>query len=164
MVGPPGFYLRNDTFYYTATEGARPLGGRTAAEVDQDCWVNTTKLSWVAPFEILGGSFSSTRAIPVVINGRVSGSAVGLGRRGVFKSGDVSGLSDILGLPAQLGWEWRGHHLNLTPGIVVPTGSYDVDRLLNLGRHGVRCGFGLHVFKPQIRLRGFAGHGRALQL
>ena len=28
IVGPPGFYFRNDLFWYGASVGARPLGGQ----------------------------------------------------------------------------------------------------------------------------------------
>ena len=75
IVGPPGFYVRNDTFYYDSSVGAHPLGGLVAGSVNQQVWVDTVKFSWVSPWKILGGTYNAAIALPIILDAHVSGGA-----------------------------------------------------------------------------------------
>jgi hypothetical protein len=48
---------------------------------------------------------------------------------------DRTGIGDLFLVPLQLNWDWQDHHLTFSQGVYVPTGSYDRDRLINLGRN-----------------------------
>ena len=132
--GPKGLYMRNDVFLYSASVGANPRGGRLAASIDQNVWVDSIKLSFVSDWKLLGGTFGSTIVIPVIINVDVSRSASAR-NRSIFRTGSTSGLADMALLPFQLNWVWGDHHLTFAPGLLAPTGSYDKNRLLNVGRN-----------------------------
>jgi hypothetical protein len=133
--GPPGIYMRNDSFFYRCGFKAQPFGGRLSAAFNQNVWANTTKIAFLSDWKILGARYGAAFSIPVVINAYVTGGGRAA-NRGIFKGGDVSGLGDMPFIPIQLNWEWGDHHLNLMPGSVrAPTGGYSKDRLLNTGRN-----------------------------
>ncbi len=134
IFGPPGLYYRDDLFRYNASIGARPLGGRVAGASDETVWGNLSKFAYLTDYEILGVRIGTAIAIPVAINAHVSGEASRAGFS-IFRSGDVSGLSDIFVTPVILNWVIGNHHFQLSPGFTAPTGSYSVDRLLNTGRN-----------------------------
>lgn len=134
MLGDSGFYLPNDLFYYDAGVGTHPLGGAISAGSDQNIWGNLVKLAYISDVELLGGRFNATLAIPLVLDGSVSG-RVGTEASSLFRDGDVSGVGDIYLTPAALGWNWGNNHLNANLSFVAPTGSYDATRLLNTGRN-----------------------------
>jgi len=74
--------------------------------------------------------------VPYVINAHVSGSGIiPAGGLGIFKAGDVNGLADIYVSPIQLNWVVGDHHITFAPGFTAPTGKYDVDSLLHVGRN-----------------------------
>jgi len=64
--GPPGIYLRNDVFLYSARVDATPLGGRLAAGVRQNVWGNVAKVALVTKWKVLGGNYGAAVSIPVV--------------------------------------------------------------------------------------------------
>ncbi len=45
------------------------------------------------------------------------------------------GAGDMYGVPISLSWQWKELSFVAFEGIVVPTGAYDKDRLLNAGRN-----------------------------
>lgn len=53
----------------------------------------------------------------------------------VHKSGEATGLADVAFAPALLGWHMGNLHQVAGLEFFLPTGSYDVHRLVNPGRH-----------------------------
>ncbi len=134
MASPPGYYLRNDLFYYDATVGARPLGGQIDLGATQQVWGNLLKFAYVSDIEILGGTYGAAIVLPIVLDASATGS-LGIGAASVEREGDTSGIGDVFLQPFQIYWTQGNQHFAFTPGIVVPTGGYDQDRLLNTGRN-----------------------------
>ena len=136
MLGPQGFYMRNDLFYYDAEVGIRPLGGAINIGAEQQVTGDLLKFAYVSDLTFLGGKYNAALAIPVIFNGSASGSlSTPVPGFGTYRSGDVSGVGDIYLTPAALGWDWGNHHLNANLSFVIPTGSYDASKLLNTGRN-----------------------------
>jgi hypothetical protein len=48
---------------------------------------------------------------------------------------DRTGVGDLYLTPLQLNWRWGDHHLTFSYGIFAPTGSYNAERVFNLGRN-----------------------------
>ena len=134
VFGPSGVYLRNDLALYDADIGARPLGGRVAASSDQTTWIDIVKLVWLTDHELLGARYGAAVTLPLVLNADVGGALTGPGF-GVFRRGDVSGTGDLYVNPVLLNWSHGRHNITFAPAIVVPTGKYDPERLLNTGRN-----------------------------
>ena len=135
--GPPGIYLRNDVFLYSARVDATPLGGRLAAGVRQNVWGNVAKVALVTKWKVLGGNYGAAVSIPVVYNAHVFGNGR-FGNLAAFRGGNVGGLGDIAVFPFEINWvfgENKYHHLTAAPGIRPPTGIYDRNRILNVGRN-----------------------------
>jgi hypothetical protein len=127
LIGPPGFYLRNDTFYFDGKIGEVSLSeGRSTA--DQQTWVNITKGStWRRG--ILGSRFGSPVSFPVV-------------------STQLSGELAFPNVQGEEPWRLRRHvvhelpqleqgqfHTNVGLNVYAPTGYYDSDSIINLGRN-----------------------------
>jgi hypothetical protein len=135
VFGPAGIYYRNDLFYYAADIGARPLGGRVAGRSEQEIWANLAKVAYLGRRKVLGARYGAAVSVPLVIDAKVNGAAQG-GSFGTFREGNVSGLGDVFLSPVLLNWKLGDHNLTLAPaGIFAPTGSYEKDRLINLGRN-----------------------------
>lgn len=134
MIGPSGFYMRNDLFFADTSIGIRALGGGIDSGVDQQVLGDLLKFAYVSDCKVWGGQYNAAIAIPIVLNATVGGSASG-GGSSVYRGGDVSGLGDIYLTPAALAWSWGNHHLNANLSFVTPTGGYDASRLLNTGRN-----------------------------
>jgi hypothetical protein len=57
------------------------------------------------------------------------------GRRADRRSGDSFALSDIALIPVQLNWSAGAFSFKASQAIIAPTGAYDPDRAVNLGRN-----------------------------
>jgi hypothetical protein len=132
LIGPQGFYLRNDVAYFQGEIGSVTLGDRVFLEAEQDVWIDTVKLIYLAEGGILGGRFGAVASVPIVIDASVSGELsppfVG------SKSGSRSGFADVT-LTALLNWSSGDHHVSTGLSVYVPVGAYDEDRSINLGRN-----------------------------
>lgn len=135
VFGEPGFYLRNDLFYFDGDIDARPLGGRVAAGADQELWLNLLKLAYLTDTTLWGARVGYAITIPYA-NVDVSGSAtIPVIGAEAFRSGGETGFGDIYVNPLLLNWVRGNNHFTFAPGIVVPTGKYDEDKLVNIGRN-----------------------------
>ena len=132
LIGPAGFYLRSDLVYFQGKIHSVTLGNRMYSSASQDVWVDTVKLIYLAGGGILGGRFGAVVSVPIVIDAQVSGELVvpALGH----KTGNRSGFSDIT-LTSFLNWDWGNNHVSAGLSIYTPTGAYDEDRIINLGRN-----------------------------
>jgi len=132
LIGPPGFYLRNDVIYFQGRIQSVTLGDRIYSSASQDIWVNTVKLIYLAGDGILGGRLGTVVTVPIVLDAQVSGelAAPVAGKN----SGNRSGFSDIT-LTSFLNWSLGTSHLSGGLSVYIPVGSYDENRVINLGRN-----------------------------
>jgi hypothetical protein len=134
VFGPSGVYFRNDFFAYHGTISTAPLGGRLFNDVDQRVWMNSLKFSLVTDTRILGARYGAALTLPIVLYGHAEG-FVQVGTGQARRQNDRTGIGDLYLTPIQLNWRWDDHHLMFAQGIFAPTGSYDADRVFNLGRN-----------------------------
>jgi hypothetical protein len=132
LIGPSGFYLRNDLIYFEGDIGPVTLGDRVYTSASQDVWVDTVKLIYLGEGGILGGRFGAVASIPIVLDATVAGElAVPVGAEA---SGNRAGLSDVT-LTGFLNWSSGNNHVSAGLNIFIPIGAYSGDRIINLGRN-----------------------------
>ena len=132
LIGPQGFYLRNDVLYFQGNINAVTLGDRIYSSASQDIWVDTVKGIYLAKSGVLGGRLGFVVSLPIVLNAKVAGQLVE-----PFEgeaSGSRSGISDP-SLTAFNNWSSGNHHVSTGLTVFLPLGAYDEDRIVNLGRN-----------------------------
>ena len=94
--------------------------------------MNTLKLIYTAGGGVLGGRLGAVVSRPIVLDAQASGTLVSplQGER----SGNRAGMSDI-SLTAFNNWASGNHHVATGLNVFVPVGSYDENRIINLGRN-----------------------------
>lgn len=141
MQVDPGVYFRDDLMYYGAQfPNGVTLGRNAAVNVDLDMWVNIAKLAWVSDFEILGGRYGASLFLPIVfdanVGARVEFGPFLRGRTVSFEGRDnQGGMGDMGVSPLSLTWKWGDVNVNLSQFVIMPTGLYDEDEIVNLGRN-----------------------------
>jgi hypothetical protein len=134
VFGTSGVYFRNDFFPRHGQVSRAPIGGRLYEDVDERVWTNSFKLSLVTDARIFGGRYGAALNLPVILHQRADG-LLQLGPGETRQRDNRSGIGDLLVAPVQLNWRWDNHHITVAEGIFAPTGSYDSDRVTNLGRN-----------------------------
>ncbi|MEM1236325.1 MAG: transporter [Pseudomonadota bacterium] len=135
VFGPAGVYFRKDLMYFDTTAEARPQGGRVAAEVDQSVWIALLKIAYLTDSELFGARVGFAATIPIVyadVSGALAVPEVG---SELFGTGSQTGFGDVYLNPLMLNWTNGYENFTFAPGLVLPTGKYDADETINLGRN-----------------------------
>lgn len=132
LVGPKGFYVRNDVMYLRGRIAGVTLGNGVYTSARQRAWVNVTKGIYLGDRAFAGARWGAVLSLPVVLDAKVSGELAAplVGSR----EGSRGGLGDA-SLTGLLNWTCNQHHVTAGMNIYAPTGSYDKDRVINLGRN-----------------------------
>jgi hypothetical protein len=129
----PGLLAANTLWWQSGSAGAAVLQGQVNVGLDVDVVLDLAALSYTFEQPVLGGTYSVGTLVPFGY-ARLDGRATGLG--GSFSaSGDSINLSDIAFIPLQLNWQLGQVSLKFAEVVVAPTGGYDVDKAVNLGRN-----------------------------
>ncbi|WP_022947382.1 SphA family protein [Methylohalobius crimeensis] len=137
----PGFYFRDDLMYYNAQfPNEVTLGRNIVANADLAMWTTTFKLVYVSDFEILGARYGAGLFLPVVFDAKVEARLEAgpfLGGRSFSMQGEDNrgGVGDLVILPLSLTWKWGDFNINLSEAVFMPSGFYDKDEIVNLGRN-----------------------------
>lgn len=127
----PGFYLRNDLYYYTADLNWAVRFGELRTDLELDTAMYMLTGLKVLDREILGGRYAFGAALPVTYADLSS--KITLGSLTAKADEDRTGIGDMGIIPASLFWNFGDFHLNAYESITVPIGSYDKDRDVNTG-------------------------------
>ena len=129
----PGFYLRQDLYYYMA-EGNKSRfvqGGELRADLDLDMGTYMVTGFYATNKTILGGRYAFGADLPIVY-GSLSGNFAS-GSTTIPFDDDRIAIGDPGIIPVSLFWSFGNFHLNAYESIIVPIGSYDKDRIINGG-------------------------------
>lgn len=132
LIGPKGFYLRNDTMYLRGDIGSVTLGDRIYSSASQRVWVDMIKGIYLSNAKVLGGRFATVVTIPIVLNAKVSGTLVSPLQGAA--SGSRSGVGDVT-LTGFLNWNSGMSHFSTGVNLYVPVGGYDSNDIINRGRN-----------------------------
>ncbi|MCX8030703.1 MAG: transporter [Thermodesulfovibrionales bacterium] len=124
-VPPPGTYFLNYLTYYTADRFNDGSGKSVIPDFDLKVTANVFRLLHVTKTKILDGYWGVHIFIPIV-NVDVSLP---------FGSQSKTGIGDIIIDPFILSWHTKNWHFATGIDIFIPTGSYDKNRLANIGRN-----------------------------
>jgi len=129
----PGFYLRNDLYYYTGDASGEQVVqfGELRTRVEVDAFMYMLTGLKVLDAEILGGRFAFGGFVPVLYTDLSADVALGDGSASV--KDDRTLFGDPGFVPASLFWNFGNFHVNVSETIIVPLGSYDVDEDVNGG-------------------------------
>jgi hypothetical protein len=130
----PGLQMGNTLWYQNGSVDAAVLQGAVNFDLDVDVALNLLAASYTFDRAILGGTFTVGALIPF---GYAKLSATVVGPGGDQRDEDQSAvdLSDAAFVPAQLNWSLGNFSFKLAEVIIAPTGGYDDDDVVNLGRN-----------------------------
>ena len=130
---PPGFLAANTLWVQSGQAGAAVLQGQVKVGLDLDVALDLLAASYTFERPVLGASYTIGALVPfgyANLEATLSG-----GGGSVSASGDSFHLSDIALIPLQLNWQVGQFSLKFAEVVVAPTGGYDVNKAVNLGRN-----------------------------
>lgn len=131
LLGPAGWYFRNDLSYSTGDINALVVGNTVYAGATQDVWVDNIKIIYLAERGLLDGRFGAVLSVPVVLDAEASADLVS---PPIQREGNRTGFADM-NMTVFNNWKFGNFSYSGGLTIYAPTGSYDADRLINLGRN-----------------------------
>lgn len=126
---PPSLYYIHYTNYYKANDFKDNSGDDVDEGPEVTTFANTSRLLWITPLKILGGTYATHIFVPIVYTDSDFDGAQ------EDSSQDKFGLGNIIFTPFLLGWHRQNFHfwINIAD-IFVPTNTdYDNDDAVNLG-------------------------------
>ncbi len=130
----PGLTVANTVWHQSGDVGSAVLGGQARVGLDLDLTLKLAAASYTFAEPVLGGRYTVAALVPF---GRADLSASLTGPLGgkIDRSGDRFDLSDAAFVPVQLNWNTGAFSWEVSHAVVAPTGGYDADRAINLGRN-----------------------------
>lgn len=125
VMPEPGFYYGNYINYYHANRFNDGNGDNAVPDLSLNAVVDYNQFVYVTPFELGDLKFAVGGVVPFVSVRQEGGGLVDR----------ESGLGDILVQPLIVGWEKGNLHVALAQGFYLPTGKYDAQSALNIGRN-----------------------------
>jgi hypothetical protein len=113
---PPGIYLRDYNFFYTASK----VDG-LPVDIDIFAYVQAPRLIWITKQQILGANYGMDIIVPFAYK-NVSAP---------FGSGDKFNLADIQVEPLLLSWHFQKFDVAAGYAVWVPSGNFDASTPLN---------------------------------
>jgi hypothetical protein len=129
----PGLQVANSLFYQTGDIGTAVLQGLVNLGLDLDLFLSLVGVTYTFDAPALGGTYTIGVVIPFGYGHLEAGLT---GPRRTFRvRDDTFDLSDIFIIPFQMNWNIGNFHMKLAQAIIAPTGGYDLDNRINLGRN-----------------------------
>ncbi len=126
---PAGFYYLNYLTHYSAHALKDADGDDLPVDFDLNVTANVSRFVYMTQKNILGGTYGVYLNLPLV------NASATLDTPEVSLSHTTSGLGDISFAPLLIGWHSKNYHSGLALEFTAPTGAYDADQLVNLGRN-----------------------------
>jgi hypothetical protein len=140
----PGLYFRENVVYYKGKLDRYPVALEDPqlgpvpfnAKLNQRTWFNFLSITYVAKQKILGANYFITGNIPYGISSKLTLDIPDAGITQTEKAGfgDL-GIGDIWIAPIGLMWNFGSFHITFTENIVLPTGEFSSDKMVNMGRN-----------------------------
>ncbi len=135
VATPPtvGWTYLNYNLFYAADAERAVLQGRVNTDLDTSAYFNMSSAIYAFEEPVLGGRFAMGATLPL---GYADLESQLVGPTGTMAVDDsATGLGDVLLLPAAFYWNDSNWYFNLYGLIVAPTGEYDVNDNVNIGRN-----------------------------
>lgn len=138
ILPPPGAYLQNLTFVYLADASVVPQQRRVDVDLDVRAAAEFALFSFVTKLKILGGNWAFSMALPVAYV-QLAGDISPPNQPRIHREKGVFGFADSVFSPFTVGWHKGDFHWTLYTSVYLPTGNYDVSKIVNVGKN--RIGF-----------------------
>jgi hypothetical protein len=125
----PGWTYANYNLFYDASVDRTVLQGRVNVDLDTSAYINMSALFYAFEEPVLGARFAMGGFLPLGYANFEAQIAT------ISVDDSETALGDISLLPASFYWNDGNWHFNLYELIVTPTGQYDVNNIVNLGRN-----------------------------
>ncbi len=135
VATPPtvGWTYLNYNLFYAADAERAVLQGRVNTDLDTSAYFNMSSAIYAFEEPVLGGRFAMGATLPL---GYADLESQLVGPTGTMAVDDsTTGLGDMLLVPAAFYWNDSNWYFNLYGLIVAPTGEYDVNDNVNIGRN-----------------------------
>ncbi len=135
VATPPtvGWTYLNYNLFYAADAERAVLQGRVNTDLDTSAYFNMSSAIYAFEEPVLGGRFAMGATLPL---GYADLESQLVGPTGTMAVDDsATGLGDMLLVPAAFYWNDSNWYFNLYGLIVAPTGEYDVNDNVNIGRN-----------------------------
>ena len=130
----PGAQAANVVWIQSGDVDAAPLQGRVEAGLDVTAVLDLAVLTYTWADALFGASYTAGVIVPFGHVG-LEGTATGPLGNTVRQSQNAFNLSDITFVPLQLNWGAGDFSFEIAETIFAPSGAYDTDRFVNLGRN-----------------------------
>ena len=131
-LGPPGATLVK-TYFLFQDASARAVTQHGDIEADSHTINYTSALfaAHITGIPVLGSYWG----FGAITQFRISSQSLRVGAVGVSvpQTSTAGGLGDLILLPVMLNWNWGQFHLTTALAFYAPTGSYDRQRIINIG-------------------------------
>jgi hypothetical protein len=123
--------LRNDVYYYDASTRLSVRSGNLEVGADLTFLMNLTTLLYKTDIELFGAQFAAGVFVPIV--DLDLDASLSIGGMSVNASDSASGLGDFTLIPVALYWNNGNIHTSFAQFIIMPTGDYGIENLINRG-------------------------------
>jgi hypothetical protein len=131
----PGLSIASQTLFFGGQAQKAILNGRQTFGLSAFAVYEYLAPSYTFEQPVLGGRLQTGVGVPIVGHASM-GASLQTRLFGTFSGGDSdTGFGDVLLNPFALYWNFGDFNVKLTEYIVAPTGHYDVNSLINVGRH-----------------------------
>ncbi len=130
----PGFQIANTIWIQTGNAGATVLQGLVGFDLDTTTVLDVVAGAYTFETGFTHGTYTIAAAVPfghAALDATITFPA----RPPIQASEDSFHLSDIVLIPAQLNWGIGDFSFKLAQAVIAPTGGYDLDEVVNLGRN-----------------------------
>ncbi len=154
IAPPPGFYIKDYNFFYSATrlkddKGNTQTPAKDGAGLDHlTVYGNIPRFIWITPVNILGGFYGMHLFVPVLYQD-IKLDVATPGGLGEVKD-SRGGIGDLIFSPFI--WTWHAKsgllHMITALDVYIPTGQFNEKRVLNIGKN-------FWTFEPVFAITGF---------
>ncbi len=130
----PGFIVWSQNLFYGATAERAVLQGRVNVDLETDAYFTLINAYWVHDLPSLGARFLFGGFLPFGYASLEAGIAPTAGPA-VAVEEDRFAFGDMAIVPASLYWSLGPLQLNAYQTVIAPTGQYDADDAVNIGRN-----------------------------
>jgi hypothetical protein len=130
----PGLQVGTLLWYQAGNVNSAVLQGRVNFSLDLDLFLAIPAATYTFGQSVLGGTYTVGIAVPfgyANLDAQLTGPIIGV----LKASEDSFNLSDMVFTPLQLNWSTGNYSFKLAENIIAPTGSYDTNDYVNLGRN-----------------------------
>lgn len=152
VMGPPGSLVAKSYFtYWDASARFDTPSGDSRSNVG--VFADIVQIAYVTHTRILGADLGSSLLIPLVIAGASKQPYSPNVNLFADQHSTVGGLGDMIIVPGILAWHFGHFHLLAAVSAYAPSGSYDKNRFVNIGRNR-------WSFEPDVGLTWLDKSGR----